>query len=69
LCFSVPASVDEGEFGAQDLENIAHVRHREIPRRNGEPKGGGGRCQESPNGVMRITGNCDGVGYHYHISR
>jgi hypothetical protein len=69
LRFSVPAGIDEGQFGPQDLENIAPVRHRKIPGGNGEPKGGSGRCQESPNGVMRITGDCDGVGYQGHISR
>ena len=69
LRFSVPASIDEGEFGAQDLENIALVSHQETPGGNGEPKRGEGRCQESPSGVMFITGDCDGVRYHYHISR
>jgi hypothetical protein len=38
LRFSVPAGFDEGEFGPQDLENIAPVRHRKIPGGNGEPR-------------------------------
>src|SRR5208283_6071400 len=51
LCFSVPAGIEEGKFGPQDLEDIALVSHRKIPGGNGEPKGGSERCQESPSGV------------------
>jgi hypothetical protein len=69
LPFSVPTDIEEGEFGPQDLQNIAPVRHRKIPGENDEPKGGRRRYQESPSSVMRITGDCDGVGYQSHISR
>lgn len=32
LRLSVPATIDEGKFGPQNLENVAPVRHRENPR-------------------------------------
>ena len=30
LPFSVPTGIEEGEFGPQDLENSAPVRHRKV---------------------------------------
>lgn len=68
LPFSLPTGIEEGEFGRQYLENIAPVRHRNIPG-NDEPKGGKGRHQESAGSVMRITGGYHGVRYQGHISR